>query len=111
MQHSPPGRKLNPKLKSVADSIYSADRHRYARLCLWIWHQQKSGRSDETIAKTLELARPYLDSVKNWWKYLTALARKGSAVAHEEENQYYKNDLTSVKGILKRIVREDDVVK
>ena len=104
MQHSPPGRKLSSKLKTVADLIYLDDRRRYARLCLWIWHQQKVGRSDETIAKTLELARPYLHSAKDWWKYLTKMASKGSAAAHQEENEYYKNDLTSVKAILRQVM-------
>jgi len=101
MQHSQPGRKLSPELKLAVDRIYQSDPHRYARLVLWIWRNQRLGRSDETLLKAIFLAGNYIHGARDWWKYLTSLLPQASASAHDRESQDYKmNRPASIKEIL-----------
>ena len=101
---SKPGQKLSPELNAVILPIYKRDPVRYARLCLWVWRQQKYGATDESIIKAVELAGERIHMAPDWFAYLTKLMPKASARAHEEENDGYKKaDLTQVGAIMRKI--------
>ena len=106
VQQAKPGKKLSEIIKPWTDRIYERDKERYNGLCRWVWHQQKAGWPDEAIAKALQMANSNIDQSGDWWKYLTAMMpkAKGKATA-EESDGYKKSDLTSVRAILRKIIR------
>ena len=106
MQQSKAGKKLNPLIAVHTAKIYSHNSERYKTLCRWVWTQQKAGWPDEAIAKALELANPNIHQATNWWSLLTHLLPKAKAEAVAiESDQYKKSDLTSLKSILREIVK------
>ena len=106
MRQSKAGKTLNPIIAALTAPIYEYDPIRYRRLILWVWTQQQAGWPDEAIAKALELAKPHIHQASNWWPYLTKLLPKAKAQAvATESDQYKKSDLTSLKSILREIVK------
>ena len=73
MKQSKAGAKLSPIIAKETAPIYNRNKRRYARLCLWVLHQQRVGWPDEAIAGALCGARPYIDGAKDWWLYLNFL--------------------------------------
>lgn len=92
MQHSKPGKKLSPALKSVIDPIYRHDPQRYSNICRFVWTQQKQGWPDEAIAAAFELAGPNIHLVDNWWPYVTRLLPKAKGRATEAQSQQHKTE-------------------
>ena len=108
MKQSKAGKKLNPLIAVHTAKIYSVNPERYKNLCRWVWVKQKAGWPDEAIANALEMAErnDSVHAAHSWWSYLTALLPKAKGRAVEaESDQYKKSDLTSLKSILREIIK------
>lgn len=81
MQHSIPGKKLNPIISAATTPIFERNPERYRDICRWVWHCQRGGWPDEAIIEALNLGDRTggIDQADNWWAYLTKLLHKGKA--------------------------------
>ena len=93
MKNSKAGRKLPPIIDAQTRPLFMSNPRRYRRLCLWAWQQMAEGWEDEAIAKAVEMGRPYIDGVDNWWSYLRFLLPKAKAAAADKQCQDHKTEV------------------
>jgi len=80
-------RELNPKIKEVADRIYSSDRKKFDRLVVWIKQAQQQCYRDDVIAEALLQFERYAGGVRDWYPYLDKIIDKVEKDLNAKEAQ------------------------
>lgn len=88
---SPKPKTLDPRIKEIADKIYSLDKVKFARLIVWIKQAEKEGFDSECITAALTRFQPYAQSVSNWYPYLDKLIYKTDQDLNRDEHEAAHN--------------------
>jgi len=106
LQHSAPGKKLNPLISAHTARIYAVNPVRYKSICRFVWHYQKAGWPDEAIAGAFELAGESIHMADNWWAYCAKLLPKAKGRASEQESQLHKTEFGQIAGEFVEFLRQ-----